>query len=42
MPNTFTMQELVRVSLDEHLENLEGGESPREPVIYAVRKGCAA
>ena len=42
MPNTFTMQEFVRMSLDEHLENLEGGESLGEPVIYTVRKGCAA
>lgn len=42
MPNTFTMQELVRMSLDEHLEDLEGGESLGEPVIYSVRKGCAA
>ena len=30
------------MSLDEHLENLEGGVSPGEPVIYSVRKGCEA
>ena len=39
MPNTFTMQELARMSLDEHLENLEGGGALVEPVIYSVRKG---
>ena len=39
MPNTFTMQELVRMSLDEHLENIEGGKSLGEPVIYSVKKG---
>ena len=39
MPNTFTMQELARMSLDEHLENLEGGRALVEPVIYSVRKG---
>ena len=42
MPNTFTMQELVRMSLDEYLENLERGVSPGEPMIYSVRKGCVA
>ena len=39
MPNTFTMQELARMSLDEHHENLEGGRSFSEPVIYSVKKG---
>jgi len=39
MPNTFTMQELARMSLDEHLENLESGRSFGEPVVYSVRKG---
>ena len=39
MPNTFTMQELARMSLDEFFENLEGGRSFGEPVIYSVRKG---
>ena len=39
MPNTFTMQEFARMSLDEHLEDLECGRSFREPVILAVRKG---
>ena len=39
MPNTFKMQEFARMSLDEHLEDLEGGRSFREPVILAVRKG---
>ena len=39
MPNTFAMQESVRMSLDEHLENLESGRSSAEPIIYYVKKG---
>jgi len=39
MPNTFTMQELIRTSLDEYLENLEGGASTGESVLFSVRKG---
>lgn len=39
MPNTFTMQEFVRISLDEHLENIKDGISITEPVIYSVKKG---
>ena len=39
MPNTFTMQELVRMSLDGHLEDIEGGKASSEPVIYSVKKG---
>ncbi|KAL2051952.1 hypothetical protein ABVK25_007867 [Lepraria finkii] len=39
MPNTFTMQEFVRISLDEHLENIKDGKSITEPVIYSVKKG---
>lgn len=41
MPNTFTMQEFIRMSLDEHLEKIEGGKFSSEPVIYSVRKGWA-
>ena len=36
IPNTFIIQELVRMSLDEHLLNLKGGESPGEPVMSDV------
>ena len=39
MPNTFTMQELIRTSLDEYHKELEGGTSVGEPVIISVRKG---
>lgn len=39
MPNTFTIQEFARISLDEHLENLESGRSSSEPIIYSVKKG---
>ena len=39
MPNTFTMQEFARTSLDEHFENFEDRASFGEPVIYSVRKG---
>lgn len=39
MPDTFTMQEFVRISLDEHLENIKDGKSITEPVIYSVKKG---
>ena len=39
MPNTFTMQELARMSLDEYIENLKGERSFSEPVIYSIGKG---
>ena len=39
MPNTFTMQEFIRTSLDNYLEEAESGKVLEEPMIYSVKKG---
>lgn len=39
MPNTFRMQEFVRMALDGYLEDQEGGIPLSEPIIYYMKKG---
>ncbi len=41
MPNTFLMQELMRMHLDYYLEDLENGSKVEEPSCICVEKGLA-
>ena len=39
MPNTFTMQEIIRTEFDQYLEDLESGKSVKSPLILSISKG---
>jgi hypothetical protein len=39
MPNTFTMQELVRTAVDEYWEDMDNNIVVDEPVIFTIPKG---
>lgn len=40
MPNTFTMQEIVRMLTDYYIENEEVGKQVDIPFIYSIKKGA--
>jgi len=39
MPNTFTMQEIVRRCVDQYMDDLENGKHLEAPLVYCVPKG---
>ncbi|KAF1954678.1 hypothetical protein CC80DRAFT_449014 [Byssothecium circinans] len=39
MPNTFTMQEIIRTAVDNYFENKENGMSVEPPFIFTIPKG---
>ncbi|KAF2465254.1 uncharacterized protein BDR25DRAFT_270374 [Lindgomyces ingoldianus] len=39
MPNTFNMQEHVRMFYDYYLEDVEGGKSIEKPLLFRIAKG---
>jgi hypothetical protein len=39
MPNTFTMQELVRTAVDEYTEKVESGIPAEVPTTFTIPKG---
>lgn len=39
MPNTFTMQEVIRTYFDQYVDNEESGKPVETPVIYRIPKG---
>ena len=36
MPNTFIMQELMRIFFDRYTENSENKNTPKEPVVIYI------
>lgn len=39
MPNTFTMQEIIRREIDYYFEDEESGKDVETPLVYLIRKG---
>lgn len=39
MPNTFTMQEIIRISMDEVLDLQDDGKRVETPYVFTIRKG---
>lgn len=39
MPNTYTMQEIIRSAAENYLENKENGISIEPPFIFTIPKG---
>lgn len=39
MPNTFLLQEWVRTSYDNYLEDCEDGQSPSNTLVLRIAKG---
>ncbi|KAI6372283.1 hypothetical protein MCOR25_003798 [Pyricularia grisea] len=41
MPNTFTMQEIIRISMDEVLDLQDEGKHVETPYVFTIRKGTS-
>ncbi|KAF2752697.1 hypothetical protein EJ05DRAFT_446369, partial [Pseudovirgaria hyperparasitica] len=39
MPNTFTMQEIIRLAVDNYHDDLENGIPAERPYVFTIRKG---
>ena len=39
MPNTFTMQEFMRMEFDYYMEELKDGQSELDTTILRIQKG---
>ncbi len=39
MPNTFTMQEIIRTAVDNYIDDVENGMMVERPYIFTIPKG---
>lgn len=39
MPNTFTMQEIIRTQIDNYFDEEELGKEVETPFVYTIQKG---
>lgn len=39
MPNTCTMQEIIRTAVDNYFDDIDNGVSIEPPFVFSIRKG---